>query len=100
MRAARDQVRLSICQASGITPIRVQNIELFEEPAEPALYILFTIVDFPAGIEGVDTGSLADEVKRPLKEAVKNLKSVLQAGQLKIELPTVNGVSIKFKYTI
>ena len=76
-----------------MTPIRIQNIELFEEPEEPALYVLFTIVDFLTGIDGVDEGSLADEVTRPLSEAVSNMKSVIKSGQLKIELPLIGGVS-------
>ena len=90
MKTARDQARLSLAAAAQVTPIRIQNIELFEEPEEPALYVLFTIVDFLTGIDGIDEGSLADEVTRPLSEAVSNIKSVLKSGQLKIELCAYN----------
>ena len=93
LKTARDQARLSLAAAAKVTPIRIQNIELFEEPEEPALYVLFTIVDFLTGIDGVDEGSLADEVTRPLSEAVSNMKSVIKSGQLKIELPLIGGVS-------
>ena len=50
-------------------------------------------MDFLTGIDGVDEGSLADEVTRPLSEAVSNMKSVIKSGQLKIELPLIGGVS-------
>ena len=93
LKTARDQARLSLAAAAKVTPIRIQNIELFEEPEEPALYVLFTIVDFLTGIDGVDEGSLADEVTLPLSEAVSNMKSVIKSGQLKIELPLIGGVS-------
>ena len=58
--------------------------------------MLFTIVDFLTGIDGVDEGSLADEVTRPLSEAVSNMKAVIKSGQLKIELPLIGGVSFIF----
>ena len=95
LKKARDQVRLSLQQAAQITPIRVQNIELTERPDEKALYIIFTILDFP--IESippeVNVSSLPPEVTILLPGAVNNLKSVVSAGNLKIELPQTTGVS-------
>ena len=95
LKKARDQVRLSLQQAAQITPIRVQNIELTENPEEKALYIVFTILDFP--LESippeVNVSSLPPEVTILLPGAVNNLKSVVEAGNLKIELPQTTGVS-------
>ena len=96
LKKARDQVRLSIQQAAQITPIRVQNIELTERPDEKALYIIFTILDFPiASIPPeVNVSSLPQEVTILLPAAVELLKSVVSAGNLKIELPQTTGVSM------
>ena len=95
LKKARDQVRLSLQQAAQITPIRVQNIELTENPEEKALYIVFTILDFP--LESippeVNVSSLPPEVTILLPGAVNNLKSVVESGNLKIELPQTTGVS-------
>ena len=95
LKKARDQVRLSLQQAAQITPIRVQNIELTENPEEKALYIVFTILDFP--LESippeVNVSTLPPEVTILLPGAVNNLKSVVESGNLKIELPQTTGVS-------
>ena len=93
MKKARDQARLALTAAAQVSPIRVQNVELYVEAEEPALYILFTLVDFPTGIQGVDPGTLPNEVTIPLQAAVANLQKVLESGTLKIELPKVDGVS-------
>jgi len=93
LKKARDQVRLSVQQAAKVTPIRVQNIELTEMPTEKALYIIFTLIDFP--LESippeVNISSLPQEVTIALPAATDILKSVVQAGNLKIELPQTTG---------
>ena len=95
LKKARDQVRLAVQQAAKVTPIRVQNIELTEMPTEKALYIIFTLIDFP--LESippeVNISSLPQEVTIALPAATDILKSVVQAGNLKIELPQTTGVS-------
>merc|ERR1719270_1858197 len=92
LKKARDQVRLSVQQAAKITPIRVQNIEMVERPDEKALYIIFTIIDFPReSIPGVNVSTLPEEVTIVAAAAVDNLKKVVQAGNLKIELPQTTG---------
>ena len=80
-------------EAAKITPLRVQNIELYEQPEDKMIYIIFTILDFPREhINGVNVTNLPDEVKLALPEALMNLEKVVKDGALKIELPRKDGV--------
>ena len=95
LKKARDQVRNSIKEAAKVTPLRVQNIEIIEKAEEKAMYIIFTLVDFPReSIIGVNVTDLPEEVTIALPAAEKNLQEVLSAGNLKIELPKTDGVSL------
>ena len=91
IKIARDQARLALSEAAGITRIRVQNIEMYEEPADKALYVIFTMVEFPEGVPIVNVTNLPDPVKLPLPKALENLEARINAGNFKIELPLTTG---------
>ena len=60
-------------------------------PADQALNVIFTMVEFPEGVPIVNATNLPDPVKLPLPKALDNLEARITAGNFKIELPLTTG---------
>ena len=98
LKSVQDRIRSAIMNAAKVTPLRVQNIQVYEEPENMLLYIVFTLVDFPREhISGVNVSTLPPEVTLALPSVVENLQTVIQNNELKIELPKKDGVRLHLK---
>ena len=64
---------------------------MYEVPADKALYVIFTIVEFPEGVPNVNVTNLPDPVKLPLPQALENVQARITAGTFKMELPLITG---------
>jgi len=78
------ETRQSIVIWGEITPIRVQNIEVFIDADNSAFFVIFTIVDFPPGFD-YELNEFPNAI-RPLDEVKKNLKKAIDKKWFKISV--------------
>merc|ERR550517_2438960 len=76
------QVRQEIEVAAQVTPIRVQNVMV--DFTQDHMYAIATLVEFPAGVPGLNMSDIPQAASLPLADAVDNLKSAVSEGQLRV----------------
>jgi len=84
-----DEVRNAVTMWGKVTHIRVVNIEFDIDFANSAVFVLWTVLDYPRDID-MELGDIPDAI-RPLKEIKDNLKTAVDKGWFTVKVEINDG---------
>jgi len=80
------RMRRALHLAADVTAIRVQNIEVDIQADESAMYVTFSIVDWPQNLNPSDRDDLPIQSTLPLSEALTKLQGRISSDAFSVEI--------------
>jgi len=88
-RMFNDEFRRAVTLAGKVTNIRVVNIETAIDADNSALFVIWSVLDYPKGFD-LMLNDLPDAI-RPLDEIEKNIQTAVDKGLFQVDIYTTGG---------